>query len=163
QMIADHQLLLAALLLGEGGTADDGEGRPAEADRLAPEFLRRSGRPVAGQADVVNLTTPPGPPELGAGVGPRGKGGPGQGRAGGRGGASGGRGAEGGGVASRRGGGKPEPSMAPSIRTVKLRTVPTAARTTRPAPRSLKRVPQRRPVKKTNQTARARRERNAVM
>ena len=62
--IADHALIVAPLLLGEGVIADDGQRPPAGADALAPQGPRRAGLPIAVQASPGNHGLPLGPEEL---------------------------------------------------------------------------------------------------
>ena len=61
QVVSGHALVLSALLLGQANGSDDGEARPARADRLLPENFRGPRRPIgfkirSGQYAIAILT-----------------------------------------------------------------------------------------------------------
>src|SRR5688500_13406923 len=57
-MITRHQLRFAALLHRDGILAHDCKTRPASANRLTPEFLRRLGAPVGRQSRTSQYSVP---------------------------------------------------------------------------------------------------------
>ena len=53
--IASDEFVLAALLLRDGIVADDRKRRPARADFVSPQFLRRMRLPIGFQLDALHL------------------------------------------------------------------------------------------------------------
>src|SRR5579875_1618262 len=64
QLIADDQLLVLTLFLGDGVLTGDSERRPAEANALTPQLFGRLIIPVADQGDSVNDAVVVAPQEL---------------------------------------------------------------------------------------------------
>src|SRR5262249_7903346 len=62
-VIANHRFIGAALLLGVETIADHSKGRPARADAMAPDLLRRMGLPVGVDANAGPPAIAVRPPE----------------------------------------------------------------------------------------------------